>query len=1279
MISTARRLFVLFFAITAVLFQQTASAQKVPEGFQVELLYGVPDIEHPSVVTCDDAGNLFVGEDPMDMRGPTNKEIDRVLYIVFDKDGKPVRKTVFCENLSAVFGLIWHEGALYVLHAPHYTMFKDTDGDGVADVRKDLADGFGPTPGIHGFNDHVVTGTRLGLDGRVYISVGDTGIQKATGNDGTSITLEGGGVVRMTLDGRQLEIVTSGTRNHLDVAMDSLDNIFTYDNTDDGLGWWTRFTYHVPSGYYGYPYDYHAHKDRHLPRISEHGGGSPVGGACYREAAWPRKYVDSPFFCEWGKQKIQVFKLTRQGASFEARMEDFMTKEGTEEFRPLDLCFSPDGKHMYVADWNYGGWVNPKVAGRLFRVTYIGTDVDPEPPRAPLGGPFERYVKSLGHPSHAERMRAMFALSAWGGNQPKEAAAMALTPAVGAPKAARIQAIWLAEQLASQADNSGYSPLPVWLLGLSDQDPDVRAQACRAIGLRRMIAGTEPLLSALKSDPDATVRLQAAIALGRVGNPTSDAKWLSVDSGQRGVILPRVDDVTMAPLGMGNVTIARSLVAALGDEDEYVRHAAVQALRIVNNWSEASQGLRHDNPRIRHGMLLALTGVYDETAVSVLKAFATGPAIPATTEEQVQAVATLAEVHRRAEPYTKGWWGTQPAKGRPARAKKNDWIGTPTVLATLRDAAMSSNPAVAIAAVQAWRDVSDAAALPILRNLAATGVDGSIRREAVSTLAALKDTTSIALFADIAGDSASNDELRQEAVKGITAIGSPEAIQQLISIVATDGSSEELTGLALVSLAKLKSAAAAAVVEHRLADSRSSVRAQAVMAFGAIRESSSAARLSQMLNDADEGVRKSALSTLGQLKTTEVVPAIIRAAQDQNLKFDAQLALVQIPDRRALPLYLDALVSPNADLRKSTLDALILLRDQVAPDIIRLHELNELPNAAHGPLQSVFSAPAPIVKWSLAGPFPKDGEFPKFETTRAADLQQEFAVGNRRLKWKDVTTADKQGRFNAGTLLGAGGDMWGMAYTSVEADSDGPRTLVIGSDDQAVLYVNGTCVYEFLGNRGWSAEQGAVTAEFKRGTNHIWFKTGNSGGGWEFSLAIRNKDSRFAFLYENVAPKLDIKAYAEFARKNAGTPARGKVIFENPQGVACAKCHAVGGIGGKIGPDLIGIAARYQREELIRSVLEPSNRIANGYDVYVVVTNSGQVIHGLLKSESPDGVELLDAKGTVHKIATSDIDEKSRSPVSLMPNGLKDGLTLEDFADIVAYLDSLKQQPQESK
>ena len=58
-----------------------------------------------------------------------------------------------------------------------------------------------------------------------------------------------------------------------------------------------------------------------------------------------------------------------------------------------------------------------------------------------------------------------------------------------------------------------------------------------------------------------------------------------------------------------------------------------------------------------------------------------------------------------------------------------------------------------------------------------------------------------------------------------------------------------------------------------------------------------------------------------------------------------------------------------------------------------------------------------------------------------------------------------------------------------------------------------------------------------------------------------------------------------------GNAAKGKTIFDNPQGVGCIKCHAVSGTGGKVGPDLVGIGARYPKDELIRSILDLQEKI----------------------------------------------------------------------------------------
>ena len=101
---------------------------------------------------------------------------------------RTARSRVFADKLWSVMGLEWIDGTLYVVHAPFLSAFRDTDGDGKADQRVDLMTGLGPKlPGFNGINDHVASGIRLGMDGFLYISVGDKGIPEGVGKDGTTI------------------------------------------------------------------------------------------------------------------------------------------------------------------------------------------------------------------------------------------------------------------------------------------------------------------------------------------------------------------------------------------------------------------------------------------------------------------------------------------------------------------------------------------------------------------------------------------------------------------------------------------------------------------------------------------------------------------------------------------------------------------------------------------------------------------------------------------------------------------------------------------------------------------------------------------------------------------------------------------------------------------------------------------------------------------------------------------------------------------------------------
>ena len=111
-------------------------------------------------------------------------------------------------------------------------------------------------PGFNGINDHIASGIRLGMDGFLYIAVGDKGIPRGVGRDGKTIQLYGGGVIRVRPDGTGLEVVSTGECNPLSVALSATDEVFTYGNDDDSKKWPNSLTHHIVGGHYGYPYQF---------------------------------------------------------------------------------------------------------------------------------------------------------------------------------------------------------------------------------------------------------------------------------------------------------------------------------------------------------------------------------------------------------------------------------------------------------------------------------------------------------------------------------------------------------------------------------------------------------------------------------------------------------------------------------------------------------------------------------------------------------------------------------------------------------------------------------------------------------------------------------------------------------------------------------------------------------------------------------------------------------------------------------------------------------------
>jgi putative heme-binding domain-containing protein len=148
--------------------------------------------------------------------------------------------------------------------------------------------------------------------------------------------------------------------------------------------------------------------------------------------------------------------------------------------------------------------------------------------------------------------------------------------------------------------------------------------------------------------------------------------------------------------------------------------------------------------------------------------------------------------------------------------------------------------------------------------------------------------------------------------------------------------------------------------------------------------------------------------------------------------------------------------------------------------------------------------------------------------------------------------------------------------------------------------------------------------------------------------------------------------YRVFAMIHQGNADAGKALFLEPQKIACAQCHTTDGKGGKAGPDLFAIGDKYGRDDLIQQVLVPSATIAVGYSTTVIRTKSGDSFQGIIKESNDQAVGLMGSDGKLLHIKTSDIDQQRTTDLSLMPEGLEGAMSQQQFADLIAYLTSLK-------
>jgi putative membrane-bound dehydrogenase-like protein len=369
------------------------------DGLQVELFAAEPLLVNPTSIDVDHKGRVWVAEAVnyrrVNFKRPILREAgDRIVVLTdTDGDGKADTSQVFFQGKEliaplSVLVLPQADGKavrVLVAQSPDILEFWDTDGDGKADGP--------PTKFLTGFggfdHDHGVHGLTTGPDGKLYFTVGDSGVTGLQSKDGKGkkwVTTrdpkgdcQAGTVWRCDLDGTHLELIAHNFRNNYECCVDSFGEIWLSDNDDDG-NQQTRICHVLPGGNYGYwprgagQSHWHEEQPGVVHKTLRTGFGSPTGICFYEGSLLPAKYRGQLLHADAGPREIRCFHRRPKGAGYELD-KTLMLTSTDGWFRPSDVCVAPDGS-VFVADWydpgvgghGMGDWTR----GRIYRLTPTG-------------------------------------------------------------------------------------------------------------------------------------------------------------------------------------------------------------------------------------------------------------------------------------------------------------------------------------------------------------------------------------------------------------------------------------------------------------------------------------------------------------------------------------------------------------------------------------------------------------------------------------------------------------------------------------------------------------------------------------------------------------------------------------------------------------------------------------------------------------------------------------------------------------------------------------------
>ncbi|HEV3121235.1 MAG TPA: PVC-type heme-binding CxxCH protein, partial [Isosphaeraceae bacterium] len=534
---------------------QALAAFRIHSGFSIEPVAVEPLVTDPVSLCYDADGRIYVAE----MRGyPFPEEVPSGNVSLLDDtdgDGKVDKSTVFVPGLSWPTSVAPYDGGVFIAVAPDILYAKDTDGDGRADIKKQVFTGFG-TQNVQG----LLNGLLWGPDGWIYGSSGSNGgdIRNLAHPEKKPVSVRGRDF-RFRPDGSEFEAISGG--GQFGHSFDDWGHRFVCNNSNHirqivlPAHALTRNPALVPPGV--------------ITDIAAEGGAAPVyrissaepwrvvrtrqraadpnfvrrapptelvatgfftsatGVTIYRGTAYPPEFRGNAFVGDVGGNLVHRKILSKQGAIFEARRADqnveFLASPDNW-FRPVNFANTPDGT-LLVLDMYRETIEHPesipepikkhldltsgKDRGRLYNIVPSGFHKRERP--ALSKAKTEMLVSLLKDPDAWWRETAQRLLI-----ERREPAAtpLLIKMARSRPNAlARVHALWTLDAIGG-LDNGDITS------ALADAEPGVREAAARLTEGRDLASSAvRDALLALARDSDAMVRFQVALSLGALTDP----------------------------------------------------------------------------------------------------------------------------------------------------------------------------------------------------------------------------------------------------------------------------------------------------------------------------------------------------------------------------------------------------------------------------------------------------------------------------------------------------------------------------------------------------------------------------------------------------------------------------------------------------------------------------------------------------------------------------------------------------------------------------------------